>query len=201
MNDTPQQPPDPADQRQRDIYDEALRSLRATLPPPLTDTPEAWARRDRVALAEVAALAPANLAEADLATQYVITLAHGEYCLRLAAQHAADPKLAGKLRAQSASMGREARSTHRLLLKVQAVRRKRQADPVTREADARTEQYVRHQLMEALKSIEAKAVPPAAAPEPDRDGASHPLDRPIDLRLWQAHLHAGPPIPVDRTIH
>src|SRR5208337_1903423 len=117
MSNAPQQPPDPADQRQRDILDEALRILRATLPRPLADTPEARARRDRVALAEVVSLAPANLVEAGLAAHGVVAAAHAADCLRQAAQHAADPKCVAHLRAQAASMGREARSYHALLLK------------------------------------------------------------------------------------
>jgi hypothetical protein len=201
MNDTPQQPPDPADQRQRDVFDEASRTLRDTLPPPIDDTPEARARRDRFALAEVVALAPANLAEGGLATHCVLAMAHSDDCLRLAAQHADDPKIARRLHAQAASMERMARDNRALLLKVQAERRKRQANEATREADARTEQYVLRQMTEALKSIQAKAVPPAAAPEPKRHGPSHQPDRPLNLRLWRAPLHAGPPKPVDRTIH
>ncbi len=201
MNDAPPRQPDPADQRQRDILDEVSRILRDALPRPLADTPEAWARRDRVALAEVVCLAPASLAEAGLAAHGVAAAAHAADCLRQAAQHAADPKRAGQLRAQAASMGREARSYHSMLLKVQAVRRKRDANPAIREAHARTEQYVLRQLTEALERIQAKAVPAAAAPEPDRHGPSRQPDRALNLGLWQAHLHAGPPKPVDRTIN
>ena len=49
---------DPARQPQRDIYYQAVEILRSMLPAPLTDTPEAWARRDRVAIAKVAAMVP-----------------------------------------------------------------------------------------------------------------------------------------------
>jgi hypothetical protein len=214
MNDTPQQQPDPAEQRRWAIFDEVRRILHATLPPPLADTPEAWALRDSAALAAVVSLAPVNMAEAALAAHHVVAMDHASDCLRLAAQHAADPEVAGRLRDQAASMGRVARGYQSMLLKVQAVRRKRQANPVTRESDARTEQYVLRQMTEALESIMAAEKPPAvaesmmaaekppaAAPEPDRPGPARQRDRPMNLRLWQAHLHAGPPKPIDKTIH
>ncbi len=201
MGNTPQQQPDPADQRQRDILDKVSRILRDALPRPLADTPEARAHRDRAALAEAVSLAPGNLVEAGLAAHGVAAAAHAADRLRLAAQHAADPKCAGRLRAQAASMGREARSHHALLLKAQAVRRKRDADPAARERDAQTEQSIRRQMTEALESIQAKAAPPAAAPEPARHGPSRQPGRPLNLGLWQAHLHAGSPKPVDRTVH
>lgn len=198
MNDTPQHPTAPADQRQRDILDEAARILRTTLPPSLTHTPEARAHRDRAALAEVAALAPANLMEAGLAAQYVALMAHAGDCLRQAVQYAADPKIAGKLRAQAVSMERAAQGCRAMLLKVQAVRRKRQADPVTREKDAQTEQYVRRQLTAALERLPAAA---AAAPAPNRRDPSPQFDRPLNLRLWEAYFQAGLPARLDRTIH
>ena len=48
-----------------------MRVLREALPPLESEDPEAAARRDRAAMAGVAALLPANAAEGCLAAQYV----------------------------------------------------------------------------------------------------------------------------------
>jgi hypothetical protein len=183
------------------MLDEASRTLRDTLPPPIDDTPETLAHRDRIALAEFASLAPANFSESSLATDRVLALAHSDYCLRRATQYAHDAGNARKLHAQAAGMERVARQCRSALRREQAVRRMRQANPVTREADTRTEEYVRRMLTEALARVPAKAAPPAGAAEPAGEGPARVLDRPLNLRLWQAHLHAGPAVPFDGTIH
>ena len=55
----------------REAYYEIMRVLREALPPLESEDPEAAARRDRAAMAGVAALLPANAAEGWLAAQYV----------------------------------------------------------------------------------------------------------------------------------
>jgi len=59
-----------------DAYWQLIRTLRLTLPPPLTDSPEDLTRRDHAVIARIAALAPANAAEADLAAQFVAASEH-----------------------------------------------------------------------------------------------------------------------------
>lgn len=135
--------------------------LRASLPQPPSGDQEDIARRERVALATVASLAPVNADEAGLAVLCVVTGAHADECLRLAVQYAAaDPKFAAKLRAQYASMGREARSCRAALLRAQATRRKREANDATRESAAHIERSVLALMTEAMQSI--TALPPAA---------------------------------------
>ena len=196
----PYQPYTP-EQRRHDIDQEIRRILHGALPPPSPDTPEARAHDERLAFAEVAAMEPATTDEASMATRCVLTLALGRQCLRLADQHAGDSRLAGKLRARAAMMERAAHSTRRLLLRIQKTRRKREADPVTREQDRRTQETLRYHLHQALERMYAGNQPPAALPRPALPSpAREPVQR-LDLRLWQAHLHAGPPIPIDRIIH
>jgi hypothetical protein len=116
MSNAPQQP-DPTHQLARDIHCRAVETLRTMLPPPIDDTFKARTRRDRAALAAVATLVPASPAEAHLAARHVAAGEHAQHCLRLA----------GQLRAQAASMGRESRRYHAALLRMQAQRGKLEA--------------------------------------------------------------------------
>src|SRR6266849_1948915 len=111
-----------------DAYYHLVRSLCLTLPPPLSDNPDDLARRDHAAIARIAALVPANAAEADLAAQFVAASEQWKDCLRLAQLSETTPEPAAKCRAQAISMMREAKSALRLLLKLQEARGKRDAD-------------------------------------------------------------------------
>jgi hypothetical protein len=146
----------------REVYREALRGM---LPPPAEDTEEAWLSRDRVAIATVGALVPGNPAEARLAAHHVAAMAQAEQCYCQLAQHTGDVKTANQLRAQAANMGREARGYANALLRLQAVRRKREAKDDTRESDAWTEHSVAGLMTDALKDLPARP-PPAAARAP-----------------------------------
>jgi len=183
------------------VYEYAEHELRGLLAPPLVDTKEEQARRDRDALAMVASLAPANVAEASLATGHVVQVDQAGYLQRLAAQHAADPQMAGRLRKQADSMLRLAGSTHAMLLRVQRERRKRQADPVTRAQDARTEQRLLRGLTEATAQLRAADVRPSTAPEAGRSDPAPQASHRLNLRLWEACKGAGPPIRLSRTFH
>ncbi len=197
--------PDPAQQCLQDIYDEATENLCDMLPPPRVGTPEARARRDRVAVGKVASLVPAGAAEADLAVHHVAAMAHAKDCLRQAVHHRADLKQAGQLRAQSASMGREARGYMGKLLSLQAARRKREATDKSRSSAALTEQCVLGLMTDALRRLpppEEPAPPPAAAPAATAPGkrpmAPPPRDydewsdeeKHVDLVRWQADRYA-----------
>ena len=63
--------PDLTLQLPRDTYYQLVHTLCASLPPPVTDTPEDLARRDNAAIAQVASLLPANADEANLAVHLV----------------------------------------------------------------------------------------------------------------------------------
>jgi hypothetical protein len=125
MNDRPQPPhPCPGFQLTQEICTQVVQVLQASLPPPLENSPEGIARRDRVAIAQIASMLPINAEEANLAAQCVIASAFAADHLRSAAQHAADVKLAGKFRTLAARAGRESRSLRSLLMRIQAARQK-----------------------------------------------------------------------------
>jgi hypothetical protein len=67
-----------------DAYYQLVRTLCLTLPPPpgVKPGPDDLARRDHAAIARIAALAPANAAEADLAAQFVAASEQWKDCLR-----------------------------------------------------------------------------------------------------------------------
>ncbi len=79
-------PTDLAGKLMADVYHDLIHKLRRALPSPLTDSPEDLARRDRAAIAKIAALHPANAAEADIAALYVGASEQWKECLRLAQQ-------------------------------------------------------------------------------------------------------------------
>ena len=97
------------------------------MPPPLDDTPEALRARNHAAIAKVAALLPVNANEIDLAAQCIAARARAEDVLRLVRQHADDIGLVMRLNAQYGSMVRTSLAVHGRLMRVQAVRQKREA--------------------------------------------------------------------------
>jgi hypothetical protein len=184
-----QSPPPPADpdlRLQREIHLVAAETLRASLPPPIDDTPEARARYARVAMATVAAMVPGNPMEADLAACHVAAVAHFKDCLRQASEHVTDLKQAKQLRAQAASMGREARGFLGKFERMQAVRQKREANDETRESAAWTEHSFLGLMTQALDSLPPPPPPappaPPAAPPPAR-GAAAPAPPPETMRV------------------
>src|SRR5487761_517827 len=90
-----------ADRLPADAYWQLIHTLRLTLPPPPTDSPDDLARRDHAAIARIAALAPANAAEADVAAQFVAASEQWKDCLRLAQVPETAPEWAAKCRAQA----------------------------------------------------------------------------------------------------
>jgi hypothetical protein len=171
---------DPQYQLPRDLYLQVVEHLRTRLPPPDTDTPEAWLRRDSLAIDEVAALVPASPPEAKLAALFVAAMAHAGDCLRqvVLAQAAADPKRVAQLYAQNARMGREARGYLGLLLRLQAVRGKREAKDDTREAAAWTQQAASGLMMDALERLPAGRPEMPETPAPAQPAAPAPAEKP-----------------------
>jgi hypothetical protein len=166
-NDLLPRPSDPAHQLQREVYYEAVNTLHLTLPPRPNNTAEDDARRFRVAIAQVAAMIPANADEAHLAARSVAAGAHVDDCLRCVVQHADDPAAADQLRAQTARSGRESRGFRSLLLRVQAARLKREANPAATDSAAWTEHSVQGLMANALSVIApAPAAPAPAAEQP-----------------------------------
>lgn len=112
---------DPARDLPREAFLEIMRILRGALPPPADASADPM-RRDRAAMAAVAALGPVNAAEGRLAAQFVAADAWAMDCLRLAGERRRETTIANKCRAQAMSLMREAKSSLRLLAKMQAAR-------------------------------------------------------------------------------
>ncbi len=157
-----------AGQLMPDVYHDLIHKLRAALPSPPTDSPEDRARRDRAAIAKIAALCPANAAEADIAALYVAASEQWKECLRLAQQPERSFHGALKYRARADSMMRQAQSALRLLLRMQAARQKLEADSEARDRAAWTEHCAIALMTEALSPPPAPvaAEPPTAEPQP-----------------------------------
>jgi hypothetical protein len=118
--------PQPAIDLSTDLYCQLVYTLTDLLPPPLDDTQEALRARNHAAIAKVAALLPVNANEADLAAQCIAARAQAEETLRLLRQHADDIGLVMRLNAQYGSMVRTSLSVHGRLMRVQALRHKRE---------------------------------------------------------------------------
>jgi hypothetical protein len=66
--------PEPLDltlQVPRDTYYRVIHTLRGSLPPPITDTPEDLVRRDNSVMAQIATLLPVTADEVNLAATYI----------------------------------------------------------------------------------------------------------------------------------
>ncbi len=128
--------PRPAVNLSTGLYYQLVYTLTDLLPPPLDDTPAALRARNHAAVAKVAALLPVNANEADLAAQCIAARAHAEDLLRSLRQYAGDIGLVIRLNAQYASMVRTSLSVHGCLMRVQALRHKREAVDGAATADA-----------------------------------------------------------------
>ena len=170
LHDEPANPqPDWARLLPRDAFAEIILILRAALPPPVSDDPADLARRDRAAMAAVAALQPANGAEGRLAAQFVAADAWAMDCLRLAAERRREFDIARKCKAQAMSLMREAKSALRLLLRLQAARQAVEGN----EAAANRAAWAEHAAVEAMaEALRATPAAPEPAPPPGADAQS-----------------------------
>ena len=164
-----------------DAYHQLIHTLRLALPPPLTDAPEDLRRRDHAAIARIAALCPANAVEADLAAHSVAASEQWKDCLRLAQLPGTTPERAAKYRAQALGMMRQANGALRLLLSLQAGRRKIEADSVACDRAAWTEHCAIGLMVEALASLPTSAANAEAAPPTPAPIAEPPRGHPADL--------------------
>ena len=166
-----------------DAYYQLIRTLCLTLPPPLTDSPDDLTRRNHAAIARIAALVPANAAEADLAAMFVAASEQWKDCLRLAQLPETNPDMAVKCRAQAISMMRQSQSALRLLLRLQEVREKREANNAACDRAAWTEHCAISLMAEAL-SPEPQPQgmaepPPMSQPQPEPEPAAEPEPDPV----------------------
>jgi hypothetical protein len=153
-------PPRPAIDLATHLYYQLVYTLTDLLPPPLDDTPEALRTRNHAAIAKVAALLPVNANEVDLAAQCIAARAQAEELLRLIRQNADDIGLVIRLNAQYASMVRTSLSVLGRLMRVQALRHKREAIDGAANQDAWA-QHIAEQSM--LRVADPNAGPRQAA--------------------------------------
>ena len=106
------------------ITREVFATLCGSLPPALTETPEARASRDDVAIASVAALHPTNAFEAKLAADIVLAEAHYAASLRQAGEHRGDLAATSRCRTLAMGMLRQMRGLLRDYQRMQAERDK-----------------------------------------------------------------------------
>ena len=137
-----------------------MHTLIALLPPPIEDTPEATLARNHAAIARVAALAPVNAGEAELAAQCIAARAQAEDLLRLIRVHAEDINLVIRINAQYAAMIRASLSAHNRLLREQQQRRKREATPGAADQDEWTRHIAAQTMLSELPGVPQ---PPAVA--------------------------------------
>jgi hypothetical protein len=149
-----------------DLYFQLVHTLTSLLPPPLDNSPEALRARNHAAIAKVAALLPVNANEADLAAQCIAARAQAEEMLWLIRQNAHDVGLVMRLNAQYGSMLRTSLSAHGRLMRVQAVRRKREAI----EGSANEDAWALHIAERSMLGVVGPAAGShrAAWPEPAR---------------------------------
>jgi hypothetical protein len=159
-------PPHPAIDLSTPLYYQLVYTLTGLLPPPLDDTPEALHDRNLAAIAKVAALLPVNANEADLAAQCIAARAQAEDLLRLLRQHAGDIGLVLRLNAQYGSMVRTSLSVYACLMRVQALRRKREAMAGAATQDAWAQHVAERSMLEMLDADARRlqAALPEAAP-------------------------------------
>jgi hypothetical protein len=149
-------PPHPPIDHTKHLYHQLVYTLTGLLPPPLDDTPAALRTRNLAAIAKVAALLPVNANEADLAAQCIAARAQAEEMLRLLRQHADDIGLVMRLNAQYGSMVRTSLSVHGRLMRVQALRQKRETIDGAANEDAWTLHVAERSML--------RVVDPAARP-------------------------------------
>ena len=147
---TQPQPPNPPLDLPARAYRHLVHTLLALLPPPIEDTPEATLIRNHAAIARIAALAPVNADEAELAAQCIAARAQAEDLLRLTRLHADDINIVIRLNAQYASMIRASLSAHNRLLREQQQRRKRESTPGAADQDEWTRHIAARAMLEAL---------------------------------------------------
>jgi len=160
-------PPHPADDPFPFLYHQLIYTLVGLLPPPLNGSPEALRARDHAAIAKAAALLPVGANEIDLAAHCIAARAQAEDMLRLVREHEGDVGLVIRLNAQYGSMLRTSLSVHGRLMRVQAIRQKRETSEAAAKADSWT-QFLNERLMLAVADARVKpveAVRPAAAPD------------------------------------
>jgi hypothetical protein len=215
-------PPPPSTNLSTQLYLQLVYTLTDLLPPPLDGSPGALRARNHAAIAKVASMLPINANEADLAAQSIAAQsiaarAQAEDILRLLRENADDLALIIRLNAQYTSMVRTSLSAHARLMRVQAVRQKRQAIEGAANQDAWT-QHVAEQSMlkvadrdiERLRAARPKPAPVAApAPTPQEnqtldqvsENNTNPHDTAFETWMSKQPWTQGPGSPDQTGLH
>jgi hypothetical protein len=211
-------PPPPAINLSAHLYHQLVYTLTDLLPPPLDGSPGALRARNHAAIAKVAAMLPVNANEADLAAQSIAARAQAEDILRLLRENADNLALVIRLNAQYASMVRTSLSVHARLMRVQAVRQKRQAIDGAANQDAWTLQVAEQSMLkvadrdiEWLEAARPKAAPvaaPAPAPQQDQtieenvsENNTNPHDVALETWMSKQPWNQGPGRPDETGLH
>ncbi len=191
---TQPQPPNPPLDLPARAYRHLVHTLLALLPPPIEDTPEATLIRNHAAIARIAALAPVNADEAELAAQCIAARAQAEDLLRLTRLHASDINIVIKLNAQYAAMVRASLSAHNRLLRTQQQRRKRESTPGAADQDEWTRHIAAQAMLEALPS---PLLPPKI---PEKETKSHTPKAETTRRQYEPQTVAAINAHIDAAI-
>jgi len=158
--------PPPAIDLSPQLYCHLVYTLTGLLPPPIDDSPAALQARNHTAIAKVAALLPVGANEIDLAAHCIAARAQAEEMLRMVRVYADDIELVMRLNAQYSSTLRTSLSVHGRLMRVQAVRQKREAIEGAATEDAWTAHVAERSMSSVLapKANPSQAAPPEEAP-------------------------------------
>jgi hypothetical protein len=151
------------------IYRDVVYRLHKELPPPDTSDPELINQMIEAAIADIASMLPANGDEVRIAARTVIADARADECARHARTLSNDFAAAMKCLAQANQFTRTANAARALLNRVQAARRKHEANLANCQQDVWTEEALISSMAEAHRATHRSAPPPpppAAEPQP-----------------------------------
>ena len=145
-------PESPAARLPPGVYYQLVHTFTEALPPPLSASAEHLALRNEAAISHVAALHPANIAEAELAALHVIALQQVKSATALAEDPTTPLPQVVKCRAQALSLMRQAHGALRALDRLQVRREKNDANPETRDHAANIKYNALSQMQQALNA-------------------------------------------------
>jgi hypothetical protein len=184
-------PPPPSTNLSTSVYQQLVYTLTDLLPPPLDGSPAALRARNHAAIAKVASMLPVNANEADLAAQTVAARAQAEDILRLLRANAHNAALVIRLNAQYGSMVRTSLSVHARLMRVQAVRQKRQAIDGAANQDAWTQQVAEQSMLRIIDRDSERQQAASPRPAPAEVPKAPPAEAPVAAPAPQADHTTG----------
>jgi len=174
-------PPHPTTNLSPNVYFQLVHTLTTLLPPPLDGSPGALHARNNTAIAKVASMYPVNANEADLAARSVVAAAQADDVMRLIRENAHDFALTTRLHAQYASMARTSTAAQAMLIRVQAVRRKREAIKGATDEDAWTRHVVEQSMLRVADPETERVMATSLAAWREMAGAARREAAPADV--------------------